>query len=135
MMKAILTSSCFRFTDAARQRYGERADQYLAYLFRTDPLADTVVAALAELPGSEGQLLLDAALNHGIEAAPDAPSAMRDLFAQLDEVPFWVDWDQLDLGGAVFLRSGLFGVLTVGLVSLPLSLFRSTDQTRRPEAG
>jgi len=120
-MKAFLTSSCFRFTDAARQRYGERADQYLAYLFRTDPLADTVVAALAELPGSEGQRLLDAALNHGIEAVPDAPSAMRDLFAQLDEVPFWVDWDQLDLGGAVFLRSGLFGVLTVGLVSLPLS--------------
>lgn len=35
-------------------------------------------------------------------------------------MPFWVDWDQLDLGGAVFLRSGLFGVLTIGLVSLPL---------------
>jgi len=120
MSEPILSSPCFRFTDAARQRYGERADQYLSYLFCTDPLADAVVAALAELPGGQGHRLLDTALNQGIEAVPDAPSALRDLFAQLDEVPFWVDWDQLDLGGAVFLRSGLFGVLTVGLVSLPL---------------
>ena len=120
MRAPILSSSYFRFTDTARQRYGERANQYLTYLFRTDPLADAVVAALAELPGGQGQRLLDTALNQGIEAAPDAPSALRDLFAQLDEVPFWVDWDQLDLGGTVFLRSGLFGVLTIALVSLPL---------------
>lgn len=121
MSAAILSSSCFRFTDAARQLYGRHADQYRDYLFRTDPLADAVVAAMAELPGGQGHRLLDTALNQGIETVPDAPSALRDLFAQLDEVPFWVDWEQLDLGGAVFLRSGLFGVLTVGLASLPLS--------------
>src|SRR5215475_9825478 len=119
MSEPTLSSSCFRFTDAARQRYGERADRYRAYLFRTDPLADAVVATLAELP--QGRRLLDTALDHGIEATPDAPPTLRALFAQLDEAPFWVDWDQLDLGGAVFLRSGLFGVLTIGLVSLPLS--------------
>ena len=118
MSEPILSSSCFSFTDAARQRYGERADQYRAYLFRTDPLADAVVSTLAELP--QGRRLLDTALNHGIDATPDAPPTLRDLFVQLDEVPFWVDWDQLDLGGAVFLRSGLFGVLTIDLVSLPL---------------
>jgi hypothetical protein len=119
MSEPTLSSSCFRFNDAARQRYGERADQYRAYLFRTDPLADAVVSTLAELP--QGRRLLDTALNHGIDATPDATPTLRALFAQFDEVPFWVDWDQLDLGGAVFLRSGLFGVLTIGLVSLPLS--------------
>jgi hypothetical protein len=84
-------------------------------------MADAVVAAMAELPGGQGHRLLDSALNHGIDAVPDAPPALRDLFAQLDEVPFWVNWEQLDLGGAVFLRSGLFGVLTAGLAALPLS--------------
>jgi hypothetical protein len=64
-----------------RSSYGERGDQYRAYLFRTDPLADAVVAALAELPGGQGRRLLDTALNHGIESAPDAPPALRDLFA------------------------------------------------------
>lgn len=121
MSTPIVSSSCFRFTDAARQRYGERADQYRSYLFQTDPMADAVVAAMAALPAGQGHRLLDTALNQGIDAAPDAPSELRDLFAQLDEVPFWVNWEQLDLGGAAFLRSGLFGILTVGLVSLPLS--------------
>src|SRR5262245_22028068 len=115
MTDPIFSSTCFRFTDAARDRFGERADQYRAYLCRTDPLADKAVAALAELPGGQGHRLLDQALNQGIESVPDAPPALQALFAQLDEVPFWVNWDQLDLGGAVFLRSGLFGVLTIGL--------------------
>jgi hypothetical protein len=121
MTAAIVTPSCFRFTDLARQRYGERADQYRNYLFRTDPLADALVAAMGELPAGRGHRMLDVALNEGINAVPDAPPAMRELFAQLDEVPFWVDWNELDSGGAAFLRSGLFGVVTVGLVSLPLS--------------
>lgn len=116
----ILSSPCFRFTDSSLRRHGQRADQYRTYLFRTDPLADAAAAALAEM-GGEGHRLVDRALNRGVEAAPNAPSALRDLFAQLEEVPFWVDWDQLDLGGQVFLRSGLFGVLAIGLVSLPLS--------------
>jgi hypothetical protein len=121
MGTANLSPECFSFTDATRQRYGARAEQYRKYLFRTDPAADAVVSAMAELSGGEGPRLMETALNQGIDAVPDAPSALRDLFAQLDEVPFWVNWEQLDLGGMVFLRSGLFGVLTVGLVSLPLS--------------
>ncbi|HZO56036.1 MAG TPA: oxygenase MpaB family protein [Bryobacteraceae bacterium] len=120
MRTPILSSPCFRFTDTARQRYGDRADQYLTYLFRTDPLADAAVAALAEIPGGRGHHLIDTALNQGIEAAPEAPSALHELFSQLDETPSWVDWDQLDLGGAVLLRSGLLGVLTLALGSLPL---------------
>jgi hypothetical protein len=120
MRTPILSSPCFKFTDTARQRYGDRADKYLTHLFRTDPLADAAVAALAEMPGGRGHHLIDIGLNQGIEAVPDAPSALRDLFAQLDETPSWVDWDKLNLGGAVFLRSGLFGVLTLALVSLPL---------------
>ena len=121
MSAANLSSACFRFTKAASQLHGRQADQYCDYLFRTDPLADAVVAAIAELPGSQGHRMLDKALNQGIDAVTDAPLALRDLFAQLEEVPFWVDWKQLDLGGTVLQRSGLFGVLTVGLASLPLS--------------
>jgi hypothetical protein len=121
MSASITSSPCFRFTQAAQGHHGHRAEQYRDYLLRTDPLADAAVAALAELPGGQGQRLLDRALNLGIDAVPQAPPALVNLFAQLDEVPFWVDYEQLDLGGAVFLRSGLFGVLTVGLASLPLS--------------
>src|SRR5262245_49967147 len=79
MSAANLSSACFRFTEAARQLYGRQADQYCDYLFRTDPLADVAVAAIAELPGSQGHRMLDKALNEGIDAVPDAPLALRDL--------------------------------------------------------
>ncbi len=135
MSAPYFSPTCFRFTDLERQRYGERADRYRAYLFRTDPMADAAVAALAELPGDVGRRLLDTALNDGIDAALEAPSALRELFTHLDEAPFWVDWDQINLGGAVFLRSGLFGVLTIALVSLPLCYSRSFCASPRAKPG
>lgn len=46
---------------------------------------------------------------------------MKDLFRQLDDVPFWVDRDQLDLGGRTFLRSGVFGLLVLMGFSLPMA--------------
>jgi hypothetical protein len=73
------------------------------------------------MPEGLGRKLLDTALDQGIAAVPGAPPELKALFAQLDDVPLWVDWEQLDRGGAIFLRSGAFGVLTIALASLPLS--------------
>jgi hypothetical protein len=85
-----------------------------------DPLADEVVAAFSQLPSGRGRKMLDAALDNGIEAVPEAPPALRRLFQQLDDVPLWVDWDQLDRGGRVVLRSGLCGAIVLGLYALPM---------------
>ncbi len=96
-------------------------DDYVRYLATTDPLADAVAAAFAALPAGRGRRLLDTALDHGVEAVPDAGPALTALFAQLDHVPLWVDWERLDRGGALFLRSGAFGILVLALYSLPLT--------------
>jgi hypothetical protein len=40
---------------------------------------------------------------------------------QIDTVPPWVDWELLDRGGAVFLRSGGLGIAALSLAALPLS--------------
>ena len=90
--------------DTARQQHGARADQYVSLLWRTDPLAEAVMEAFAPLPEGEWQAMLSLALDRGIDAVPQAPVALRDLFAQLDRVPFWVDPQQCNLGGATFLR-------------------------------
>jgi hypothetical protein len=121
MKEQILLAECYRFSEATTHDHREQVEKYAHYLFQTDPLADNVVTAFAAMPGGYGARLLDKALEKGIDAVSDAPEPLRELFAQLDDVPFWVDWQQLDRGGAVFLRSGLFGVLTIGLASLPLS--------------
>jgi hypothetical protein len=110
----------FNFPEA-RQKFGERADKFARFLYQTDPLADALIAAFTELPAGKGYRMLQTALDQGIDAVADAPPALQRLFAQLDDVPFWVDWDQLDLGGAVFLRSGLLGVVVLMLRCLPLS--------------
>src|SRR6266446_4105616 len=111
----------FRTTPAMRARYGTHIDKYFEFLSHGDPLADAVVAAFATMPAGRGRRMLDTVLDHGIDAVPDAPAALRALFAQLDNMPFWVDWRELDTGGAAFLQSGILGVLVIALNSLPVS--------------
>ena len=104
--------------DQARERYGSRVDRLGAFLSEGDPLADAVVQALSAHPAPVRQAMVDRALDEGIGAVPEAPEALRALFAQLDRVPFWVDPERLDRGGAAFLRSGLLGGMVLGAYSL-----------------
>jgi hypothetical protein len=46
------------------------------------------------------------ALADGIGAVPDAPQALREFFAVVDDVPDWVDFDLLERGGGRFDGSG-----------------------------
>jgi hypothetical protein len=98
----------------------ELSDRYRRTLAALDPPADTLAAAFAELPAGRGRMLLETALNSGIDAVTDPPQALVDLFAQLDDVPLWVDWDRLERGGRLLLRSGLLGIAVLNLYSIPL---------------
>lgn len=104
--------------ERARRRHGARADFYAAFLLRSDDLADAVVAALDELPAQQRAALLDRALDEGIAAVPAAPEALRALFAQIDEVPEWVDWAVLRLGARTYQRTGFAGGLVLSAFSL-----------------
>jgi hypothetical protein len=68
---------------------------------------------------SEWQQMLALALDRGVAAVPNAPEALRAFFAQADQIPFWVDRHQCNLGGATFLRCRL-GFVALGMLSLPL---------------
>jgi hypothetical protein len=96
-----------------------RAETYASLFWRTDPLADAVMDAFAHMPETVWRTILDGALAAGIEAVPDAPEALRALFAQLDRVPFWVDREQCDLGGATFLRCRM-SFVALAMASLPV---------------
>jgi len=111
--------SAYANLDAARRKHGERADKYVGLLGRADPLADAVVEAFSQLPEPQWRRMLDVALARGIDAVPEAPEALKALFARLDHVPFWVDRAQCNLGGATFLRCRL-GFVALAMASLPL---------------
>ena len=102
----------------ARRRYGDRVDRFGRFLLAGDPLADAAVDALAPLARGERDALVDRCLALGVDAVPDAPEALRALFAQLDHVPFWVDFERVDRGGRAFLEAGLLGGLVLGTYSL-----------------
>ena len=106
---------------AAKQNvHGERLRNYSRFQSALDPLADAVAAAFAERSAGSGRKLIELALNSGIDAVDDPPQALVDLFKSLDTVPLWVDWDRIDRGGAVFLRSGALGMAVLNLYSLPI---------------
>jgi hypothetical protein len=103
---------------AARARFGDRVDRLAPYFHRVDDLADRAVEAMAERPVGEGWAMLNHALDRGVGAVDGAPEALRALFAEVDRVPPWVDWEALDRGGELLMRAGPFGGMVLGAKSL-----------------
>jgi hypothetical protein len=106
--------------EEARVHFGDRVDRLAPYFFRVDPAADAVVQAFAAMPPGRGFAMLNEALARGVGAVPEAPAALRALFAEVDEVPPWVDWRTLDRGGELLMRSGPLGGMVLGACSIVL---------------
>lgn len=102
----------------ARRDYGALADVLCEKLMHGDPLADALVARMASMPRAEAMAMLDRALDHGIGSVSNAPQELVDLFAQVDRVPSWVDWDRIALGARAYQRTGLAGSIVLSAVSL-----------------
>jgi hypothetical protein len=98
---------------------GSRPQKYAELLWTADPLAEAVMDEFARLPESEWRALLDLVLAKGLDAVPNAPEPLRALFHQLESVPFWVDRDRCNLGGATFLRCRM-GFAVLAMLALPI---------------
>ncbi len=75
--------------------------------YEADPVCERFVGDVYdELGQVAGRRMLDQALEHGIDSVKDAPDSMRDLFAEFEQDPEWLDWEQVELGARVFRRWG-----------------------------
>jgi ER-bound oxygenase mpaB/B'/Rubber oxygenase, catalytic domain len=104
--------------EQARARFGERADRLAPLLLLGDPLADRAVEALSLLSPVARESLLTRVLS--LEKPKRAPRDVRRFRDALLEVPFWVDERRASRGGAVLLRTGVFGGLVLAFRSLIL---------------
>ena len=111
--------SAYSASEGSETAHAPRAGKYVDFLWRADPLADAVMQEFASMPEGEWRALLELALAKGIESVPSAPEPLRALFQQLEYVPFWVDRERCNLGGATFLRCRL-GFAVLAMLSLPL---------------
>jgi hypothetical protein len=55
---------------------------------------------------NSGWRMFEQALEHGIDTLDDPAPSLVDLFAHLDRVPDWVDFDQLHRGAVAYWRAG-----------------------------
>lgn len=104
---------------AARATHGDGVDRYLAHLRLGDPMADELAALFEEGPPGAGFRLLLQAIDHGIESLEEPPAPLVALFAQVDRVPSWVDWDLMRLASGRILRGGLLTALSFATYALP----------------
>ena len=111
--------SAYSSPGGAEAAHVARAGKYTDFLWRTDPPADAVMQEFARMREGEWRALLDLALAKGIANVPDAPKALHALFEQLEYIPFWVDRERCNLGGATFLRCRL-GFAVLAMLSLPV---------------
>ena len=99
-----LWRTVFRFDPQPPEDYVRR---FAAAYYDTDPVAEAFVADVYDSFGARrGRELLDQALEHGVDAVPDAPDSMRRLFAEFETAPAWLDQSLVEQGARVFRRWG-----------------------------
>jgi hypothetical protein len=96
----------------------KQTSDLVAWMMKGDPLADAVIQTYKSLPGGAGRKLFEQALERGIGSLDNPPEALVALFAQVDEVPAWVDHDLLREGADVARRVGPWGELVLRNLSL-----------------
>lgn len=98
--------------------YGRPELEFMTSHYNTgDELGYQAYAALKPLKGA-GKDMFDQALTHGIDSVDNPPQELVDLFADVDSVPDWVDWEQLHRGSVSYWRSGKLVVMTLAYAAI-----------------
>lgn len=107
-----------RRLDEARRRHGRLADDFVAAMWRGDPLADAFAADVALLGHGRALRMLRTACRRGIDAVPEAPDSLRALVAAVDDVPDWVDVAAIEAGTRDVARYSMQAGIVLGAASL-----------------
>ncbi len=90
-----------------------------AMYYDADPLCEAFVDEVYLQRGSgAGREMLERALAAGVDAVADAPPSLRELFADLERDPDWVDWEQIERGARAFRRYGTAVFRFAGAITL-----------------
>lgn len=101
-----------RLPDEAVRKYAE------AY-YDADPVAEAFIDEVYLTRGqAAGRAMVDQALAHGVDSVPDAPASLRRLFSEIEVMPEWLDWDQVELGARVFRRFSTYVYSFAGVITL-----------------
>lgn len=96
-------------------------------LLGDDP-AYRVMLEMRQKPPRTSMGTFNRALEHGIDAVEDPSPALVALFAELDRIPEWLDFDQLYRGAVAFWRAGPIvpPILAWSSIATGFSMYSST---------
>ncbi len=103
--------------ERARAFFGDDADRYASYYLVGDPVADSLAAWL-HANGDPAKADFELALRRGIAAVPHPAPELERFFVRAEEVPAWLDFDELELGALAYQRFGIVGMIILSAWSL-----------------
>jgi hypothetical protein len=90
-----------------------------AMYYDADPACEAFVDEVYLKAGAPaGRAMLERALAEGIDALPDAPASLRELFGDVEHDPAWVDWARVEQGARAFRRYGTAVFRFAGAITL-----------------
>ena len=117
--------------DQAIGKFGRKAVNHVASHYNIgDELGYRAYVALKErAPKGKAKEMFETAVSEGIDAVANPPQELIDLFADLDTVPEWVDWEQLRRGSVAYWRAGKLVVMCLSYAAIGAG-FRSYGGNR-----
>ena len=82
-----------------------------------DPIADDLASAI-QRDGPDARAQFETALTQGISRIGGASAELKRFFERADEVPSWVDFEELELGALAYQRFGIMGMIVLSAWSL-----------------
>ena len=101
----------------ARRRFGDDADRYASFYLVGDPVADELASAI-QRDGTAARSQFETALAHGLPQTRGASPELKRFFERANEVPPWVDFEELELGALAYQRFGIMGMIVLSAWSL-----------------
>ncbi|MER5224582.1 oxygenase MpaB family protein [Streptomyces flaveus] len=101
-------------------KFGRKTVEHIAAHYNVgDELGYRAYVALREkAPKGSAKETFDEAVAQGIGAVPDPPAELVALFEHVDQVPDWVDWDQLRRGSIAYWRAGKLVVMGLAYAAI-----------------
>lgn len=106
--------------DAAVAEFGQtRVDTYVSGLMRGDPLADAFASDCMKIGRTKGMAMLSRWLDgEAVSDIEGAPASLVALVKQLESIPSYVNFDQIDQGAAAFSRHAREAGISLSTTSL-----------------
>lgn len=101
----------------ARRRFGEDADRYVGFYLTGDPVGDDLAAWL-RAEGKPAKEDFETALRAGLDAVESPSAELARFFESVDDVPSWVDFDELEMGALAYQRFGIMGMIVLSAWAL-----------------